>query len=164
VTDRLVRMIERLQTQRACLDWAAAAIADVPGPVLEIGLGKGRTYSHLRALLPEREIYAFDRHIHAPADAQPDDAHVILGDFQDTVPAAAERFTGRAALIHLDFGSNKPARDEALAAALAPGVAVLAAPGGIVMADRPLDLGGFEPLTVPAAAAAFPYYLYRKPA
>ncbi|MYG53434.1 MAG: hypothetical protein F4204_14125, partial [Rhodospirillaceae bacterium] len=39
---RLERMIARLATQRAVLDWAAERVSGIDGPVLEIGLGKGR--------------------------------------------------------------------------------------------------------------------------
>ena len=31
------------------------------GPVIELGLGNGRTYDHLRERLPGRRIIAFDR-------------------------------------------------------------------------------------------------------
>ena len=31
------------------------------GPVLELGLGNGRTFDHLRERLPGRRIVAFDR-------------------------------------------------------------------------------------------------------
>jgi len=161
---RLERMIARLTTQRACLDFAAAAITDVPGPVLEIGLGKGRTYTHLRGILPDREIFAFDRHVHAPPGAQPDADHTILGDFRATISDAVARFERRAALIHADIGSEKPARDRELAAILSPALARMTTPGGIVLCDRPLDLPGFEARPLPPDTGDFDYYLYRAPA
>jgi hypothetical protein len=52
---RLDSFIRRLEAQRACLGYAAAQIRAIAGPVLELGLGNGRTYDHLRELLPERE-------------------------------------------------------------------------------------------------------------
>ena len=58
--NRLDRMIARLTTQRACLSAALALITDIPGPILEIGFGKGRSYDFLRHAAPSREIYAFD--------------------------------------------------------------------------------------------------------
>ncbi len=58
---RLDSFIRRMLAQRACLNWAAEAVAGIAGPVLELGLGNGRTYDHLRELLPEREIYVFER-------------------------------------------------------------------------------------------------------
>lgn len=46
---RLDSAIRRLQAQRSCLDWAAAAVAARPGLVFEMGLGNGRTFDHLLA-------------------------------------------------------------------------------------------------------------------
>jgi hypothetical protein len=51
---RLDSFIRRLEAQRACLDWAAQEIAAVPGEVVELGLGNGRTYDHLRTRLGGR--------------------------------------------------------------------------------------------------------------
>jgi hypothetical protein len=62
---RLDSFIRRVQAQRACLDRAAELIADVPGPVLELGLGNGRTYDHLREQLPARRIFVFERLVQA---------------------------------------------------------------------------------------------------
>ena len=45
--------------------------ATLPGHVLEVGLGKGRTYDRLRTLFPQRAIYAFDRELHCPARLRP---------------------------------------------------------------------------------------------
>ena len=85
---RLDSFIRRLEAQRACLNHAAALIAGVDGAVLELGLGNGRTYDHLRALFPDREIFVFDRRVAAHPDCIPDDAHMILGDVRETLPAA----------------------------------------------------------------------------
>ncbi|MBM3542582.1 MAG: hypothetical protein FJX51_11085, partial [Alphaproteobacteria bacterium] len=65
---RLDSFIRRLQAQRACLDHAAMLVRDLPGPVLEFGLGNGRTYDHLRETFPGREIFAFDRQVAAHPD------------------------------------------------------------------------------------------------
>lgn len=160
---RLARMTARLTAQHACLALAREAIREVAGPVLEIGLGKGRTYDHLRRLLPEREIFAFDRSVHAPADCVPDAEHLILGDFRDTLPAAIARIGHRcAALVHADIGSEDRARDAVLATAIAGAIAGLLRPGGVVLCDR--DLGrpaGWVALDPPAAVAGWPYFLYR---
>ncbi|MBZ0325447.1 MAG: class I SAM-dependent methyltransferase, partial [Alphaproteobacteria bacterium] len=88
---RLDSAIRRLEAQRACLGAAAAEIRDLPGPVVELGLGNGRTYDHLRDLLPGREIFAFDRQVAAHPDCVPDAAHMVLGDFTETVPGARAR-------------------------------------------------------------------------
>jgi hypothetical protein len=85
---RLDSAIRRLQAQRACLDHVCGLIADLPGPVLEVGLGNGRTYDHLRQSLPGRPIYAFDRQVAAHPDCVPAAPFLLLGDFRDTLPAA----------------------------------------------------------------------------
>ena len=93
---RLDSFIRRLEAQRACLDWAVGAIASVPGAVVELGLGNGRTYDHLRARCDgAREIFAFDRQVAAHPACIPDAAHLVLGDFRDTLPAFASRHAGR---------------------------------------------------------------------
>src|SRR5215472_16370626 len=88
---RLDSMIRRLMIQRASLDWAMTRIAALPGPVLEFGLGNGRSYDHLREHLPNREIYVFDRHVAAHPDCIPPADRMILGDFTETAPAARRR-------------------------------------------------------------------------
>ena len=60
-TNRLEQMIRRLTAQRNCLEFAAEMVAGLPGPVLEFGLGKGRTYDFLRERFSEREIFVFER-------------------------------------------------------------------------------------------------------
>ena len=159
--DRLEHMIERLVTQRAYLDFAANAIANISGVILEIGLGKGRTFDHLRRLFPERELYAFDREVHAPADIVPDEQHLVLGDFRQTLDTAAARLGRNAAMIHADIGSEDGAHDWALAEAIAPLIVRLAQPGGFVLADRALVAAKLIPLPLPPTVGQFPYFIYR---
>ena len=120
---RLERMIRRLSGQQACLEHVAALIAEVPGPVLEVGLGKGRTYDHLRRLLPEREIYVFDREIHAFEDCIPPDDRLYLGEFHVTIPMLLTRFRGEIVLANADFGRGDAEADAVLAAWLGPQLA-----------------------------------------
>ena len=69
---RLDSFIRRLEAQRACLNRAAALISGIDGTVLELGLGNGRTYDHLRELFPDREIYVCERRVAAhPACVPP---------------------------------------------------------------------------------------------
>ena len=156
---RLTHMADRLITQALCLDAVARLIEGVAGPVLEIGLGKGRTYDHLRELLPEREIFAFDRAVHAPPALVPDDAHFILGDFRDTLPRVAATI-GAAALAHADIGSDDRAADAELAAAVAAILADCLVPGAIVATDRAMDGQGWAGLELPDGAR-WPYFMYR---
>lgn len=158
---RLERWIDRLSTQRACLDHAAELVADVPGIVVELGLGKGRTFDHLRHIMPGREIFALDAFVHAPEDSVPDDAHLVLGDFRETLPRFCEEHAGHAALVHADIGSASPERDRQLVAAIAPWIAKLPARGAMVIADRELALTGAAAIPKPETAGGWPYFLYR---
>lgn len=154
---RLDRMIARLVTQRRALDFVAGEIRGTAGPVLEIGLGKGRTYSHLRKLFPDRRIIAFDRDLHAPADATPEPPDLVLGDFRETLPQAAG--SELAALAHADFGSENRARDAAQADWLAALTDALVAPGGFIVSDRPMQAARWT--AVPFDAPDWPYFIWR---
>ncbi|MEO1225422.1 MAG: class I SAM-dependent methyltransferase [Pseudomonadota bacterium] len=88
---RLDSFIRRMKAQRACLDWAAQAIADLPGPVFELGLGNGRTYDHLREILPSRDIYVFEQVIKAHPNCIPPDDRLFLGDAIEQLPVARDR-------------------------------------------------------------------------
>ena len=158
---RLDSAIRRLEAQRTCLNHAAGLIRDVAGPVIELGLGNGRTYDHLRQLLPDRAIFAFDRQVNAHPDCVPDPAHLVLGDFADTLPDAVGRIGARAALIHADTGTGEAARNARLAAWLAPHLAALATPGGIILSDQELDALAPHALPLPSGVLLGRYYLYR---
>ena len=95
---RLDSVIRRLQAQRSCIDHAIGLIAGRPGPVFEVGLGNGRTYDHLRARMPDRTIYAFDRQVAAHPNCIPPGDHLVLGDARRTLPATAAA-RGRAVLV-----------------------------------------------------------------
>ena len=159
--DRLERMIERLVTQRACLDFAARQTAKMAGPILEVGLGKGRTYDHLRKILPEREIFVFDREVHAPADTVPNRKHLYLGDFRDSLEMAASHLGRQAVFAHADIGSEDRARDATLAAAIAPLLGRLVVVGGLVITDRPMTSEAWKEMDLPADVGRWPYYIYR---
>ena len=159
---RLDINIRRLKAQRACLDMAAEAIGGLPGPVFELGLGNGRTYDHLREILPEREIFVFDREVAAHPDCIPDDAHLFRGGFQETLPRAAEDFAGQVALIHADFGSANPERDARLAAFIAEYLPRALRIGGLAVADRDIGFARSEALALPESVAPGVYFLYRR--
>ena len=159
---RLDSAIRRLMAQRACLDRAAALVADLPGPVLELGLGNGRTYDHLRARLPGRDIFVFERRPAAHPDSTPPADRLIVGDILDTLPRF--RPPAPAALVHSDIGTGDRQASLALAAALAPLLHALAAPGAVIAADQPMPLPGWTELPLPEGVAPGRYRLYRRPA
>jgi len=157
---RLDSAIRRLEAQRAGLDWACAAAG--AGAVLELGLGNGRTYDHLRARLgAARAIYAFDFAVAAHPDCVPPASLLHLGDMRETLPRFAA-FHGRcAALVHADTGSGSQAASIEFAAFLGPVVAGLMLPGGLVLSDQALTGDGLAALAPPAGIAAGRYFFYR---
>ena len=158
---RLDSFIRRMQAQRTCLDWAAQAIAGLPGPILEVGLGNGRTYDHLRERLPDRDIYVFDRRVAAHPSSAPPDDRLFLGDVLETLPQAQSRFGRTVALIHTDLGTGVAEPDGELHSKVAPLFAKLLLDGGIVIANHPLMVTTWDRLTEPHGVKPGRYFLYR---
>lgn len=158
---RLDRLLFRLQAQHACLGWAAGEVAGRPGIVFELGLGHGRTYDHLRTLLPEHEIYVFDREVDCFADCVPPSEMLLLGDIGDTVALAAERFGRTVVLAHADTGSYEDSHNLAMRALLGRLLPAVLAPGAIVLSDLPLEIAETRPLPLPAGARDGRYFIYR---
>jgi len=160
---RLDVFIARMTAQKAFLEDVAARIETVDGPVLELGLGNGRTFDHLREILPEREIFVFDRSVTAHPASIPDGDHMIIGDIRDTLAFCGPRVKRPAALVHCDLGTGDPTADLAKAHWLAPLIAERTAPGGFVATGIELDFGDpFELLPRTADAELGRYWLYRK--
>lgn len=158
---RLDVFIARMTAQKAFLEQVAAAL-DVDGPVLELGLGNGRTFDHLRQVLPGREIFVFDRAVSAHPASIPDGDHMIVGDIRETLVFCGSRVKGPAALIHADLGTGDPTADLAKAHWLAPLVAERTAAGGYVATGIELAMDGFDALERTEAAETGRYWLYRK--
>ena len=158
---RLESAIRRLQAQRACLDWAVSEIADVPGPILELGLGNGRTYDHLRRRLPGRRIYVFERKVAAHPDCTPDDQHLFEGDFRDTLLAASSRIGQAAAMAHCDIGSGDRNLTAQLAEFVGPALVPHLAPGAIICTDQSFSVPELQAVNLPQGVAPGRYHLYR---
>jgi hypothetical protein len=159
---RLDSFIRRLEAQRACLDRAALLIRDIDGFVLELGLGNGRTYDHLRSLFPTRAIYVCERQVAAHPDCVPPPEMLILGDMRESLAAAHGRLGGRIALAHFDVGTGDAARNQALAAELTPRIVPLLCPGAVLASDPAIDCPDLEMLPLPAGIALGRYHLYRR--
>ena len=159
---RLDSFIRRLQAQRACLDWATGEIARQPGIVLELGLGNGRTYDHLRHRCDARRaIFAFDRHLAAHPACIPEGERLVLGDFQTTLPAFAATHAHQAVLIHADIGSGDEAATAVLARWLSPVLPKLAADGALILCDQALAAPALTTLTLPPEVPPGRYFVYR---
>ena len=159
---RLDSFIRRMQAQRSCLNHAADLVRGLPGHVLEFGLGNGRTYDHLRGLLPERDIYVFDRQINAHPDCIPPADLTFLGDFRETLPQAIAGLGATGVLLHADCGTGDDAANRALADALTPSFVKLAKSGAVLIADRAINAPEFEDLPLPADVAPGRYFMYRR--
>ena len=142
---RLDSFIRRMQAQRDCLNHVAAEAAALSGPILELGLGNGRTYDHLRELFPGRDIYVFERQVRAHPDCIPPDDRLFLGDIAVTMPQARERLGGTAILAHF----------------FAQALDALMAPGGLVVANQQLDVARWRRLPEPPGVRPGRYFLYR---
>jgi hypothetical protein len=160
-SSRLDSFIRRLRAQRACLDHAAGLIADLAGPALELGLGNGRTYDHLRRRLAGREIFVFERRPDPHPECIPDPAHLIIGDLEETLVRARGLLPAPAALAHSDIGSGDAAANARVAARIAALLPALLRPGAIVVSDQELNSGALVSLALPPRVARGRYFLYR---
>jgi S-adenosyl-L-methionine methyltransferase len=158
---RLDSMIARLTAQRLCLGHVFELIKDVPGVVFEVGLGNGRTYSHLREHLPGREIYVFDRAIQSHPDSRPDGDHALLGQIEDTLPAAVARFAGNIAFVHADVGDGTPEYGRHMASVSNAALPLGMRSGTVIASDQELTLPGTDSVTVPGLADVRRYFVYR---
>lgn len=160
---RLDSFFARVEAQRIGLNWLADRLNGRNEPILELGLGNGRTYSHLREIFPEAPIHVFDREIAAHPDSIPGPAFTILGDFRDSLPTALDRIGRPAMLIHGDFGSANREKTDRLARFLDGALEGLVAPGGYVFTDQRLEVAGLERLPLPSGLREGVYHLLRRP-
>jgi hypothetical protein len=159
---RLDSFIRRLQAQRACLNAAVTLLGDLPGSVLEFGLGNGRTYDHLREICGVRPIFVFDRQIAAHPDCVPSSDHMFLGDFSDTLPQAVAQLGASAALAHLDCGSGDAAANRRLVDSLLPSLMRLTRSGSIIVSDQEIHHDSLTPLSLPAEVKPGRYHMSRR--
>jgi hypothetical protein len=158
---RLDSFIRRLEAQRACLNTAVALVADLSGPILELGLGNGRTFDHLREICPDREIFVFERQVAAHPDCVPDSEHLILGDIHQTLPVAVARFRRSIALIHADIGTGDAAHNARVAGFVASHLPNLLISRGIAVSDQDMRFAGGEALPLPAGIKPGRYFVCR---
>jgi hypothetical protein len=159
---RLDSFIRRLEAQRACLGLAAALVEQLEGVVLELGLGNGRTYDHLRKLCPGREIYVCERRVAAHPDCVPPAELLLLGDMRDTLPAARARLCGKVVLAHFDAATGDAATSQAFAAEVAGLIAPLLCAGGILVSEPEIVDDRLRTLLLPAGIAPGRYHLYQR--
>ncbi|WP_276120514.1 class I SAM-dependent methyltransferase [Pararhizobium qamdonense] len=157
---RLDGFISRMHSQRAVLNHIKAASMVAPdGVILEIGLGNGRTYDHMRELFPENRIIAFDRAVGSHPHSTPPESDLILGDIMETIA----QFAGRdIAFAHADIGTAYPEKDAKTLTWLPQSIVAALKSGGIAASGLPLDHPELEPLPLPTGADPGRTYFYRK--
>lgn len=159
---RLDSAIARLKAQRACLGFAAAELQELPGSVLELGLGNGRTYDHIRSLMPERRIYVFDRRIAAHEDTIPPEEFTYLGEMTETLPQAAQELGAAAVLVHADIGGGNQEASNRNAAVIGPLLPPLLMTGGLVAVDQELNCPELQVISPPKEVPNRRYFMYRR--
>lgn len=159
---RLESAIRRLQAQCACLNMAADLVHDLPGPVLEFGLGNGRSYDHLREICRDRDIYVFDRQVLAHSDCIPPMDHLFVGDFSVTLPQAVAQIGMTAAMIHVDCGCGKPDIDRQIVGFLQPGLLRLMRKSAVLLSDQEIADPALEILPLPAGVKIGRYFMLRR--
>ncbi|WP_299402536.1 class I SAM-dependent methyltransferase [uncultured Roseobacter sp.] len=157
---RLESMRRRLSAQIDGLDWASKSVADMPGDVLELGLGNGRTFDHLRERLPDRRIWVIDRVLKPHPSCIPPEEDFLLGEADDMLTELASR-GAKMVLAHYDFGFGVKELDVEEGARLSPFIAPLMHPGGLIVSQQPLI--GFTQITGPDTIDPERYLFYRAP-
>jgi hypothetical protein len=156
---RLDSFIRRLTAQRDILNAIGDLVKETEGPVLEFGLGNGRTYDHLRAIVPNRRIIAFDRDVRSYSASTPPAENMVTGDIRES----GQAFVGiGAALAHADIGTGHDEIDAITLTWLPQLMAGVLAKDGIAVSGLPLQHPDLAPLPLPAGIKQGRYFLYRR--
>lgn len=152
---RLDSVIRRLTAQRDCLGWAVEHAPD--GPVLDIGLGNGRTYHHLREIAPERDVWSIDRAMKAHPSSIPPPEFYLEGEAVQMIEALAERIGNSIALVHYDLGIGVPEEDRPLADAVGTVLSQVLAPKGFIVTNARFE--GYQTLSTPEGVPEGRYFI-----
>lgn len=157
---RLDTFINRMSAQRDILNHVARDLGLPPeGDVLEVGLGNGRTYSHLRELFPDRRAIAFDRAMNAHRSSAPQEDDFVVGEINET----GKKFAGTgAALVHADIGTGYPDKDAVTLSWLPQMVVEMLRSGGYAISGLPLEHPELSELPRLPTVNEGRYFMYRK--
>ncbi|KAE9632774.1 class I SAM-dependent methyltransferase [Parasedimentitalea maritima] len=162
MSSRLDLFIDRMVSQRACLDFAISETAAMTGPVFELGLGNGRTYHHMRRYVENRDIYVFERAVASHPDSTPPEDRVILGDVRETLPQSLERFGPVASLVHADLGGHNREKNDIFARFVSPLIEPLMAPGGLMVSSDRMYFDTLTEVALPEGAVEERCFIYRR--
>lgn len=157
---RLDTFINRMSAQRDILNHVARDLGlPQEGEVLEVGLGNGRTYSHLRELFPERRVIAFDRAMNAHRTAAPHEDDFVVGEINET----GLKFAGSgAALVHADIGTGYEDKDAITLSWLPQMIVDMLRSGGYAVSGLPLVHSQLDELPRLPSVNEGRYFMYRK--
>lgn len=159
---RLDLFIDRMVSQRACIEDALARTAALDGPVFELGLGNGRTFDHLRDKVGADKVFVFERAIASNPASTPDPDMTILGDVMETLPTALDRFGATARLVHADLGGHNLEKNDAFARQISPLIPPLLAVGGVMVSSDQMYFDTLEELPLPENAVTGRCFMYRR--
>ena len=155
---RLESMRRRLTAQIDGLNWAAADIGPRQGDVVDIGLGNGRTYDHLRETMPDRRIWVIDLQMNAHPSCVPPEEDYLEGDAADML-GKLKADGAKILMAHYDLGKGVPDEDAELAGRIAPILQDLLTPNGIIVSGHALP--GLMRIDGPGLIDPDRYYFYR---
>lgn len=154
---RLESFRRRLTAQIDGINWAIEQTKDVKGDILEMGLGNGRTYDHLREYA-DRRIWVIDRILQCHPSCIPPDDDFLLGEADAMLAHLADN-GARIAFAHYDFGFGVKEKDVEEGGRLSPLIKSVMAPGGLVVSQQPLV--GFTQIWGPDSIDRERYLFYR---
>ncbi len=155
---RLNSMMRRLAAQADGLEWGNTMVDSLKGDFLDMGLGNGRTYDHIREIAPDRRIWVIDRALNCHPSCVPPEEDFLQGEAEDMLKKMAADGI-KVAMAHYDFGFGDKEKDVAEAARLSAMIKDIMLPGGVLVSGQPLV--GFEQVRGPTTVAPERYYFYR---
>jgi hypothetical protein len=158
---RLDSFIRRLEAQRACLDHAVALVRGRAGPALELGLGNGRSFDHLRTRMPERPIHVIEREPNPHPLCRPPDGRLHVGELEALLPRVVALLGAPPVLVHSDIGTGDATRNQRVAGVIAALLPDVLAPDAVVISDQALASPHLAALALPDGVAPGRYFLYR---
>lgn len=163
---RLDNFIARMQAQRILLNQECAVLNQAgetfAGPIVELGLGNGRTYHHLKEKLVDRRIVVFERAPQPNERSWPPAQDLYVGEIIDTAKAFAATYGAIAALVHADLGDGSEVYNADLRNWLPHLCVSLLRAGGTALSSTDLDHPLLQPLQLPSDVKAGVYFAYRR--
>jgi len=158
---RLDSFINRMSAQRDILNHVRDNLSLPDGAVMEVGLGNGRTYSHLRENFADRRVIAFDRKFAAHKTLAPEPGDFIEGEIRET----GQAFVGtKAALVHADIGTGYEDKDAITLQWLPDMVVGMLEKQGVAVSGLPLSHPQLEELPRLPSVEEGRYFYYRRTA